>query len=105
MIFAIDFNCVPWIWAKTKEFGTSLMDIGVVYVMFGTGFSRIWERMLTFGSFSSWIKWAALKSLIIIVVGVLRLLCFWYFDYHTHVDEYGVHWNFFTTIALTEFIL
>jgi len=35
----------------------------------------------------------------IVVLGLVRFVVLWAIDYHVPVSEYGVHWNFFCTIA------
>jgi hypothetical protein len=37
--------------------------------------------------------------LILLGIGAGRTLIVWLFDYHQTVTEYGVHWNFFITMA------
>jgi hypothetical protein len=34
-------------------------------------------------------------------LGVLRWLSIWWLEYQQHITEYGVHWNFFITLAVT----
>lgn len=48
---------------------------------------------------------AFLKSGVIMIIGFGKCFTMWFFDYHGFVDEYGIHWNFFMTIAITEFLI
>jgi len=104
MIFAIDHQCVDRRWGKTRDIGTSLMDTGVFLVMIVTGATRDRARMLETPIFKR-LFYAFLKSSVILVIGVGKCFTMWFFEYHGFVDEYGIHWNFFMTIAITEFLI
>jgi len=90
-ILAVDFQIYPRRFVKTETFGYSLMDVGVGAFIFAHGLlgSRICHSK---GQWS--------KIYPIIGLGFLRLLSVKSLDYHEHVSEYGVHWNFFFTLAL-----
>lgn len=38
----------------------------------------------------------------LIVLGCARLVATWGVEYQEHVSEYGVHWNFFFTLAIVK---
>ena len=46
------------------------------------------------------LKPVLLRSLPIVAIGMIRLLTNKGLEYHEHVSEYGVHWNFFFTLAV-----
>ncbi len=42
--------------------------------------------------------------MVVLVLGWGRLSVHSFLDFHEIVDEYGVHWNFYTTISVIEFL-
>ena len=45
----------------------------------------------------------AIQSVIpLVVLGCARLVATWGVEYQEHVSEYGVHWNFFFTLAIVK---
>ncbi|XP_044467205.1 uncharacterized protein At4g17910 isoform X2 [Mangifera indica] len=81
--------------AKTETYGTSVMDLGVgSFVVANAIVSRQARNALS-------INWkTALKTTSpLILLGFVRLLTTTGVDYQVHVGEYGVHWNFFFTLA------
>ncbi|NWI55717.1 PIGW protein, partial [Calyptomena viridis] len=101
-VLAVDFPQFPRRFAKAETYGTGVMDLGVGAFLFGNAlvcpevrqeppvaqprFSNVAKQF-----FSIW----PLVSL-----GVARLLSVKSMEYHEHTSEYGVHWNFFFTLAL-----
>eukprot|EP00667_Euglena_gracilis_P009640 EG_transcript_9798 len=95
-ILAVDFPVFPRRFAKTETFGISVMDVGTGCFVFSNALvygSRqlqagvvAWRR--TFTSF-----------LPLLALGLGRLAFIKGADYHEVVEEYGVHWNFFFTLA------
>jgi len=45
------------------------------------------------------IKKAVLSSIPLLVLGIGRLMATKSIEYHEHASEYGIHWNFFFTLA------
>ncbi|NXY73867.1 PIGW protein, partial [Glareola pratincola] len=98
-ILAVDFPQYPRRYAKAENYGTGVMDLGVGAYIFGnalvcpevrqkscvTQFSNLARQF-----FSVWP---------LIFLGVGRLLSVKSIEYHEHTSEYGVHWNFFFTLA------
>ncbi|NXN88356.1 PIGW protein, partial [Bombycilla garrulus] len=101
-ILAVDFPQYPRRYAKAETYGTGAMDLGVGAFVFGNAlvcpevrqechptrrrFSHLARQV-----FSVWP---------LVALGVGRLLSVKSLEYHEHTSEYGVHWNFFFTLAL-----
>ena len=122
VILAVDFRVFPRRFAKTETFGVSPMDVGVgtfivstaITSRFARGYGQSGSTTTTstergnkekdgdinateskpfsFLSSASWQRFAVL------LFGVGRMVVLKMIDYHEHVSEYGVHWNFFVTL-------
>lgn len=103
-ILAVDFPVFPRRFAKTESFGTSLMDMGVGSFVFAAGVvaarQQLKEQHTLTRSMFARMKEAMRHSLPLVILGFLRLWSVKSLDYAEHVSEYGVHWNFFFTLAL-----
>jgi len=106
-ILAVDFAAFPRRFAKTRDFGTSVMDLGVGAVILSGAFPRRLRALreappATF--VQSQTAYRVLRvvrhHLPLVSLGVCRILLVRSLEYHEAVDEYGVHWNFFFTLAL-----
>ncbi|NXK92602.1 PIGW protein, partial [Formicarius rufipectus] len=100
-ILAVDFPQYPRRYAKAETYGTGVMDLGVGAFIFGNALVCPEVRQKSCGTqpkfsilarqfFSVWP---------LIILGVGRLLSVKSIEYHEHTSEYGVHWNFFFTLA------
>ena len=103
-ILAVDFNIFPRRLAKAETYGSGLMDVGVGAFMMAHGITAPEARCQSNGKLSikGYLKLllvTARNILPLFVVGLVRLILVKGTDYQEHVTEYGVHWNFFFTIA------
>ena len=107
-ILAVDFRAFPRKYAKTEFYGTSLMDAGVGSIILCSSFV---EGLKVMGSSryrakekQNRLKETSLRSLarilVLVLLGVGRPLSLWLIGYQVHEGEYGMHWNFFLTLAV-----
>lgn len=105
-ILGVDFTIFPRRFAKTETYGTGLMDVGVgCFIIchgsvakearFPVASSVVPSCSSYFGSVVSCLR----KLVPTLVIGFVRIFSVRATDYQMHVSEYGVHWNFFFTIA------
>lgn len=101
-ILAIDFSVFPRRYGKTETYGTGVMDFGVGAFVFANGLvcpearrKNISGSKINHITKQLWSVWP------LVVLGMGRLVSVKMSDYHEHVTEYGVHWNFFFTLAIT----
>ena len=98
-ILAVDFKVFPRRFAKTENFGYGLMDTGVGLFVISNAIVAPQGKLETFSSSLG----KALRSCIpLILLGGARFFATKQIDYQTHISEYGVHWNFFITLAVTK---
>lgn len=101
-ILAVDFPQYPRRYAKAETYGTGVMDLGVGAFIFGNALVcpevRQWPHTAQ-PKFSS-LGRQVFSVWPLISLGVGRLLSVKSIEYHEHTSEYGVHWNFFFTLAL-----
>ncbi|EPQ50545.1 GWT1-domain-containing protein [Gloeophyllum trabeum ATCC 11539] len=103
-ILAVDFPVFPRALAKCETFGVSLMDLGVGSFVFSQGLVSA-APLLKDPSYLSQPTFPKIlsvtrKALPVLSLGLVRVLLVKGTDYPEHVTEYGVHWNFFITLAL-----
>lgn len=96
-ILAVDFKIFPRRFAKTETYGYSLMDVGVGLFIYSNGVVTPQVRHSEFSMIH------LLKSTIpLFVLGLGRFFVTSKIDYNVPVSEYGIHWNFFITLAATK---
>ncbi|KAF8773942.1 hypothetical protein HNY73_016548 [Argiope bruennichi] len=100
-ILAVDFNFFPVRFAKTETYGWSMMDAGVGSFILLQGLCSSHGKSLTA---QHSLKKCFMSSFPIFLIGFIRLVTTTAVGYHKVVPEYGVHWNFFFTFALTKMI-
>ncbi|XP_072209313.1 phosphatidylinositol-glycan biosynthesis class W protein [Excalfactoria chinensis] len=105
-ILAVDFPQFPRRYAKAETYGTGVMDLGVGAFIFSNALVCPEVRQkaaVTQPRFSSLAK-QLFAIWPLVVLGFGRLLSVKSIEYHEHVSEYGVHWNFFFTLALVRLL-
>lgn len=119
-ILAVDFQCFPRKLAKTEKFGfgksrsivlrlliyciffvLGLMDVGVGLFVFSNGI--IVKPSATPFSKKKFQK-LIVGCLPLFILGFSRLVVTKEINYQEHLTEYGVHWNFFITLAVTKIV-
>jgi len=95
-ILAVDFQVFPRRFAKTEMFGFSIMDLGTGFFVFSN--SLVYGRRAVRTGPSAW-RTTFVSFTPLLALGLGRLAFVKGADYHEVVEEYGVHWNFFFTLA------
>ncbi|KAL1437741.1 hypothetical protein MTO96_048606 [Rhipicephalus appendiculatus] len=103
-ILAVDFPTVPRYFAKTEKTGFSPMDMGVgAFVIIVAISSREAKNSLPAERLKNVCK-AMRGSVALVILGMVRLFMVTVLNYQNPVHEYGVHWNFFFTLASTRIL-
>jgi glucosaminylphosphatidylinositol acyltransferase len=102
-ILAVDFHIFPRRFAKTEVYGYGLMDIGAGSFVVAAGLvsHRARRSSSSTNPQHGWNsrKFVFLRLLPLLLLGFIRLISLKGLEYQEHVSEYGVHWNFFFTLA------
>ncbi|KAM4795122.1 phosphatidylinositol-glycan biosynthesis class W protein [Rhinophrynus dorsalis] len=101
-ILAVDFPVFPRRYAKTETYGTGVMDLGVGCFIFANAIVSP-EARAHGGELRNRFSTLAKQLMSVwplLVLGFGRLISVKAAEYHEHESEYGVHWNFFFTLAI-----
>ncbi|XP_070564066.1 phosphatidylinositol-glycan biosynthesis class W protein-like [Ptychodera flava] len=103
-ILAVDFVIFPRRFAKTETYGTGFMDYGVGGFIICNAVVSLEARGKNkqnrgFSASIANILQAIKSTAPLLILGFGRLVSVKAADYHEHISEYGVHWNFFFTLA------
>lgn len=109
-ILAVDFKIFPRRFAKTEIYGYGLMDTGVglfiianALVAPNTRISNQQPKATSFlRKFNENVIECTKNSAILLLLGLGRFIAVEYTGYQQHITEYGVHWNFFVTLAFVK---
>ncbi|KAG9122194.1 Glucosaminyl phosphatidylinositol (GlcN-PI) nositol acylation protein [Ceratobasidium sp. 392] len=103
-ILAVDFPIFPRELSKCESWGVSVMDLGVGSFVFSQGVVSAIPMIKNPGILKGAVIPKALttsrKVIPLFALGLVRVLAVKGTEYPEHVTEYGVHWNFFITLAL-----
>jgi phosphatidylinositol glycan class W len=101
-ILAVDFHVFPRTLAKTETVGYGFMDLGASSFVISSGLvASLQTKTKSSRAISTT---ATTTTLPLLVLGLLRIITNKSADYQEHVSEYGIHWNFFFTLAVTRTI-
>lgn len=110
-ILAVDFHAFPRRFAKTETYGTGLMDAGVGSVIVASAFATGLRAANAYkssvrmnASYRDSLKRNIVRLAILLGLGIARPLVTSLSGYQHHIGEYGMHWNFFVTLAAVRFI-
>ncbi|KIJ64800.1 hypothetical protein HYDPIDRAFT_111404 [Hydnomerulius pinastri MD-312] len=103
-ILAVDFPVFPRSLAKCETYGVSLMDLGVGSFVFSQGIVSAIPLIKDPSHLNAPLKpklFKIIKKIApVILLGIVRVFLVKGTEYPEHVTEYGVHWNFFLTLAI-----
>lgn len=104
-ILAVDFPVYPRRYAKTETYGTGVMDVGVGAFVFANGLVCPEARRKDIaGSKFNYLMKQLISVWPLFVLGIARMASIKMSDYQEHVTEYGIHWNFFFTLAIVRVV-
>jgi len=105
VILAVDFPSIfPRSHAKTEEYGYSLMDLGTGCIVCASAVVSRAARGVAQGPCSGAVLRRLASIWPLLLMGLVRLVVLSGMDYHVPTSEYGVHWNFFFTLAVVAIV-
>ncbi|KAM7536693.1 hypothetical protein Aperf_G00000086348 [Anoplocephala perfoliata] len=103
-IYAVDFPIFPRRFAKTEVSGVSLMDIGVGMIAVAIGVSNVtFLDIVQTKSRKKRLGILTRATIPCLIIGLIRMVTVKSLGYPEHETEYGIHWNFFFTLAFIRF--
>jgi len=96
-ILAVDFHAFPRSFAKTENFGVSVMDVGASAFLCVNAMSDVHRS----GGWFSLVKSVGF----LLLISSARLVSLHTSGYPQHVSEYGVHFNFFSVLAVVKLFM
>ncbi|XP_067866422.1 phosphatidylinositol-glycan biosynthesis class W protein [Heterodontus francisci] len=106
-ILAVDFPIFPRRYAKAETYGTGIMDFGVAAFVFANALVSPEARQKNKNKLHSKFSYAVKQIIAVwplVFLGLARLISVKAVDYHEHVSEYGLYWNFFFTLAVVRIL-
>nr|CAB3264870.1 phosphatidylinositol-glycan biosynthesis class W protein-like [Phallusia mammillata] len=110
-ILAVDFDIFPRRFAKVETYGVSVMDLGVGGFVVANALvspearnNRRQEKSKSVYSGFLAVCLQIISTWPLVMLGIIRLVSVKMSGYQEHVSEYGVHWNFFFTLALVRIL-
>jgi len=102
-ILAVDFPIFHRKFAKNTEYGISLMDTGVgAFIALNGILSPEARNPLSNDRYL--LNKTLFSSAPLVLIGFARMISLRITNYNYNVSEYGVHWNFFVTVAMVKII-
>ena len=93
---------------KVEDHGWALMDVGVSAVMFSTGIANklvVTHKTTKKANFLRELVQSVTGNVGVTIAATIRFFLLTGIEYHDHVTEWGVHWNFFLTIAVLNVLM
>ncbi|KAK9827235.1 hypothetical protein WJX81_000601 [Elliptochloris bilobata] len=99
-ILAVDFTAFPRRFAKSRTYGTSVMDVGVGCAIFASALVAKEARQEAPRAARAGICTALRQSATLLALGGARALLTQVTDYSVNAAEYGEHCNFYLILAV-----
>ena len=100
-ILAVDFSIFPHRYYKTHTYGASVMDIGVGAFVASNALACSDAKS---SNIPLNIPLIIKRAIPLLVVGFVRWASTAGTDYHVDPTEYGIHWNFFFSLAVVKIL-
>ncbi|CAG9540583.1 unnamed protein product [Cercopithifilaria johnstoni] len=107
-ILSVDFDVFPRRFAKTYTYGRSIMDLGTAASVYCFAIVDVFKDFPSRNKLPSLRRhffWKHLPSILLLCLGFGRTCILQVLNYPVQVAEYGIHWNFFITLAFLRIIV